>query len=278
MSEELYRELLESFSQLASNPKKDYGFLGYNPGSGFSVFVPDRPHLYRVTMDDGTFVEMAHNGRVAPIPRMRVIVHYDDQNIPFIFGVDQSWLSQFGSNVAAVANVGVHSHHRGSGMEFPIDWRLLYQLGPRQESGMTVRVVEGHFYYEGLKYFEGGIIDLTPFRPNGVQQHRWVVVCLLVTTSVTITAYAGTPVSSRFALDPSQIVEVQYPDNALPLFAVRVADNSPQIRDADFISLYGLVGSASAASSNIISVDRIITHDGNVVVDDNGKVVYDLAP
>jgi hypothetical protein len=280
MNEEVYRDLIESLSELASAPKKDYGFLGYNPGSGFSVIVPGQPYLYRVTMDDGTFVEIPHKGRVAPIPHMRVIIEYDEQKQAFIAGVDQSWVSQLGGNAAAVANIGLHSHHRGSGMEFPIDWRLLYQLGPRHESGLSVRVIGGHYYTaEGLKYFSGGVIDLTEYRPTADRSQRWVIVALDTTTSpVSLAAYAGTPVNRMVSLDLETISQITVPGTSLPLFAVALSQNAAQLRDENFVSLYGLVGSALSAEvllEDVISADRIVTHDGLVVVDEDGVVVWE---
>jgi len=276
MNEELYRELTETMREIASNKRKDYGFLGYNLGQGFSVVVPERPYLYRVTMDDGTYVEIPHRGKVAPIPRMRVVILYDDNGKPYIDGVDPDWLAAFNPNAAAMAHIGLHSHHRGSGMEFPIDWRLLYQLGPQIVANLIVRVVEGFYYFEGLRFYSGGTIDLAPHRPTSGQ--RWVVVGLNVSQPVhrlSVVASASRP--NTLSLTMNDISQIPLPSRFLPLFAVRVRFETAQLRDDDLVSLYGLVGSAGAASANSAPsiLDRIVTSGGDVVVDSiTGHVVY----
>lgn len=275
MNDDLYQQLEEALSRFAKQPSIDYGFLGYDTGTGYSVIVPNNPHLYRVVLDDGSYVELPHLGRVPPIPSARVLISYDELQKPYIVGLDNKWILEYNKNVAAVANIGLHSHHRGSGMEFPIDWRLLMQLGPRIVEKTLIQIVGGFFYYKGLRYLPTSTINVQPFIPSASQQ-RWVIVSIDATTNPpSIVMTPTTPVSTFFTLDVATIASSYTSVKGhLPLFAVRLLWNAKQVVDQDIVSLYHIVGSGGADNKEDI-LDSIVTSGGDVVVDNvTGNVVY----
>lgn len=275
-NDDLYRQLEDAFSEFAKKDRVDYGFLGYAISNDYAVIVPNQPHLYRVVLDDGTYVELPHLGRVPPIPRARVIIKYDDRNLPYIWGLDNQWILQYNKRVAAIANIGLHSHHRGSGMEFPVDWRLLYQLSPQLAQGTRLQLIGGHYYYEGSMYYlPSQVVDYSSFVPTTANAQRWVITAInTLTNPHSIINHAGSLVSTTFLLDVSTITQVNYPSSSLPLFAVRLVTRQNQIYDQDIVSLLHLVGSSGQALNKAQILESIVTDGTYVVLDQNGSVVY----
>jgi hypothetical protein len=273
--DEVIRRLEEELILFEQNQKekKDYGTLGYAVNGVPVVPVEGRPHLFHVTMNDGTMMELPHHGKVSPTYNLPVEVHYDaETGKPYIFGPDQDKLVRFLEKLGSLAGVGWHSHHRGSGQEFPIDLRLFLQLSARIVGGLVLEIQPGwYFHTEGMSYLPRTTIDLSDYAPTQVSYKCWVVVGIDLTTEEhDVIIQAGTPVPSMVELSPADILEIPFTDlGYMPLFAVRLYQNRPQINDIDIEALYNVAGLVSS-----FRVESIVTAEGEVVVDGvSGEVV-----
>lgn len=269
---DVYQDLVAELSEFSVTEKKDYATLGYSVNGVYSVTVKDRPYMYRCAMDDGAFIEVAHRGRCSPTPGLRVIIKYDDRKQPYIDGVDQVWAAQFSPHIAAVANVGLHYHTRGSGMEYPLDWRLLHQMNPRLEKGLVLRIVEGVYYKAGaLKALTAQTVDLTTSVPSVANTHRWVMVGIDVSGTVdTVSVLMGSTKSVLFPLTYTDLSGILYPSTYIPMFAVRLKFGQTQVYDENIENLFQMV------SGGFQGTDNIVTSEGSVVVGADGKVVLAL--
>ena len=161
------------------NDKPAKGKLGYTVGGEYSVSVPGNEALVYVRFDDGSFAQVYHRGRVAPIPDLPVEVGLDGTGNLVILGGDPARPGAV-AGAAGAYEVGLHSHARGSGMEFPVDARLLTPVraspeGDSPDGGLVVRVEQGAYWYGGaLRWWGGGSITLTP--PATTNQWAWMVI------------------------------------------------------------------------------------------------------
>ena len=238
---DVYDLLAKELSNFEIKPKEEFGYLGYNVDGQYSVFATNRPTHYRVVLDTGQYVEVEHRGKVQPIPGLRVIVRYDDRGVGYIHSTDATWLSSQTSAVAVSANVGPHSHHRGSGMEFPIDTRLLTNFFVKLMQGLVLQI-DGGFYYVNneLRYCKSTSIDLQSYRPSTINTHCWVLF-LIDTMTDEIIFVTGTPKTTTLALSFMDLTTIPYDKNSqIPIFAVKLRFNTTQILDSDLTMLQHL--------------------------------------
>lgn len=274
MMEDVYRRLEEEIISLneSNKPKQDFGELGYSYNGNKVVPVSGRPHLFHVTMGDGTMLEVPHHGRVSPTYGMPVVLEYDDNNMPYIVGPDQSKLTRFLEKLGSLGSVGWHSHHRGSGQEFPIDVRLFLQLSARIIGGWVLEIQPGwYFHSDGMTYLPRTTVDLTSYVPTDISYKRWVIVGLdLTEVGHPVIISMGNSVPSLIDLTPASITDIPFIDlGYMPLFAVKLYQNRPQIYDADIEALYNVAGLGRG-----FNVESIVTAEGEVVVDGvTGEVV-----
>jgi hypothetical protein len=269
----LYEEFEETLREVVSqtvNTYRDFGYLGYEVNGVFSVISPDNPAKFYVTMKDGSFKEVFHRGKVAPNPQMPVEIRYvnDDptqDRSGYIYGVNEDEIRSYSNKITASANVGIHSHHRGSGMEFPVDLRLIYQLSVRPSPGTMVVNVNSGFYFNAsnaLRWYAGGALNLTSLKPVAAAYKRWVLIGLDPATSTLVTA-ASTPVPGFATLTEAVIETLTLtPADSIPLAAVKVFQNKNSLYEMDFVALYriaAMAGAAGSGDSNLIGYPNPVT-------------------
>ncbi len=215
------------------------GRLGYTVGGEYSVSVAQNDALVYVRFDDGSFAQVYHRGRVAPIPDLPVEVGFDGAGNLVILGGDPARPGA----VAGAYEVGLHSHARGSGMEFPVDARLLTPVRASPDGGLIVRVEQGAYWYGGsLRWWSGGSIALTP--PASANQWAWIAVGIDAAAGSLVSA-TGTAVSIAAPLEPSTLPAIALA-GAIPLAAVRVAHGQTELDEAEFEDLRFPIGGRAA--------------------------------
>ncbi len=240
-----------------ANGKPVKGRLGYTVGGEYSVSVAGNEARVYVRFADGSFAQVAHRGRVAPIPDLPVEVGFDSAGNPMILGVDPQ-RPNAAAGAAGAYEVGLHSHARGSGMEFPVNTRLLTPVRASPDGGLTVRVDQGAYWYGGLlRWWSGGSLTLTP--PAGANQWAWMVVGIDAVAEAVIT-YSGSAMVVSAPLEPSIIPAISLV-GAIPLAAVRVAHGQTELDEADFEDLRFPVGIRAAAYA-LIRDEQTVGTDG----------------
>ncbi len=238
-----YQRLEKALSRLlgAETPLK--ATLGYTVGGAYTVVVPGNSACYYARFPDGSFAEVYHRGRAAPLPDLPVEIGFDSAGRMVILGADPQRAGLF----AGDHEVGIHGHARGSGMEFPIDPRLLTPLKAAPLGGLRVSVAQGA-YWDGsaLRWWAGGAVTLTP--PGSANSWAWVIVALAAGANALVSA-SGTALTTAAPLDPATIPAADL-GGAIPLAAVRVRNGQTELEEADFEDLRFVVG--GRGSSRII--------------------------
>jgi len=237
----MYQRLEEALSRvlgqvaIGAGEKPIKGTLGYTVDGVYSVSVPSNSAKYYVRFGDGSFAEVAHRGRAAPVPDLPVEVGFDSAGKMAILGGDpeQSGL------ISGAHEVGPHSHARGSGMEFAIDPRLLTPVKAEALGGLAVGVAQGAYLYgTALRWWGGGAITLTP--PAGANQWAWVLVGI-DPAAQGLVAVSGSAISVTAPLDPSTLAAIPFA-GYIPLAAVRLSHGQTELDEADFEDLRFPVG------------------------------------
>ncbi len=244
------------------NEKPAKGRLGYTVGGEYSVSVPGNDALVYVRFDDGSFAQVYHRGRVAPVPDLPVEVGLDGTGNLVIVGGDPARPGAV-AGAAGAYEVGLHSHARGSGMEFPVDARLLTPVRASPDGGLVVRVEQGAYWYGGaLRWWGGGSITLTP--PTSANQWAWIAVGIDPAAEALAVA-SGSAVSIAAPLEPSTIPAIGLM-GMIPLAAVRVAQGQTELDEADFEDLRYPVGGAQTsfgiAGYALIRDEKTVNTDG----------------
>ncbi len=224
-------------------------------GGEYSVSVAGNDALVYVRFDDGSFAQVYHRGRIAPIPDLPVEVGFDSAGNPVILGGDPARPGA----VAGAYEVGLHSHARGSGMEFPIDARLLTPVRASPDGGLVVRVAQGAYWYGGsLRWWSGGSITLTP--PASANQWAWIVIGIDPAAESLVSA-SGTAVSVAAPLEPSTLPGIVLA-RTIPLAAVRVAHGQTELDEAEFEDLRFPVGGRAPGYALIRDEKTVSTNGG----------------
>ena len=240
----MYQRLETALSRLIDGEQPIKGTLGYTIDGVYSVTVAENPAKYYVRFADGIggggFAQVYHRGRVSPVPDLPVEVGFDSAGNLVILGGDPARGELFDGG----HEVGPHSHARGSGMEFPIDPRLLTPVKAAPLTGLTVDVAQGAYWYGGsLRWWGGGTITLTP--PASANRWAWVVIGLDPAAG-TLAAVSGTAVVVSAPLEPSTIPAISF--DGLPLAAVRLRNGQTELDESEFEDLrYPLVSAAWCA-------------------------------
>jgi hypothetical protein len=213
------------------------GVLGYTDSDGvYAVKEPGNSALYRVRIDNRSFVTAYHNGRCNPDPDLAVWLEIDDMGRYIINSVDITLANIENRDNPSQVFTAPHSHGRGSGMEFPIDPRLLSAFQIRPISGLQIYINGGAYQYEGQwKWFGGDTIDLTTYVPSSANKHRWAVLTLDHPTS-TIVVKTGTEQSITSPLTLEQIESITV--TGIPIGAVRLRNGQTSILETDLEALH----------------------------------------
>lgn len=239
--DELTRAIEEHDAQFQPKPIRQRGQLGYTVDSVYSIIEPSDRAQYRVRLDNKSFVTAYHNGKCAPQPDLSVWVVQDELGRYHIESVDVTNVSSTNPNNPSQAFTAPHSHGRGSGLEFPIDPRLLSAFQIRPIGGLQVYVNGGAYKYEGKwKWFGGDTLDLTASVPSSASLQRWAVLTLDHATS-TITVKNGATQSIVSPLTIEQIEAVTV--TGIPIGAVRLRYGQTSVTETDMEALHILVDS-----------------------------------
>lgn len=232
----LEQELVDFLTTPPAKPKSLAGYLGYPVDDVFDVVVPEDTSKYRIYSETGEFVEAYHCNKAAPHPGLRVFFEWDaDLEGLAITGIDQRYARTFAGEFAGSLSAGPHSHEIGSGLEFPIDDRLLAKLQLRVFAGLTIEITPGpYFDTTGLKWWPGGTLDLTSYVPGSASTWAWVVIGINPATPALV-AVAGTARSVVQALDESAIPTVGFNwTDHVQLAAVRLRNGQTELVENDF--------------------------------------------
>jgi hypothetical protein len=212
------------------------GTLGYTVDGVYQVTVAENPAKYYVRFAEGNFAQVYHRGRVAPVPDLPVEVGTDSAGNAVILGGDPDRAGLFdGSH-----EVGPHSHARGSGMEFPVDPRLLTPVRAAPLGGLRVSVAQGAYLHGGsLRWWGGGAITLTP--PASANQWAWTVIGLDAEAG-TLVAISGAALTVVAPHEPATKPAIWNVTPAIPLAAVRVRHGQTELDEDDFEELRWPVG------------------------------------
>ena len=192
--------------------------------------VAENAAKYYVRFAEGNFAQVYHRGRVAPVPDLPVEVGTDSAGNPVILGGDPDRAGLFdGSH-----EVGPHSHARGSGLEFPVDLRLLTPVKAAPLTGLQVGVAQGAYLHgASLRWWGGGAITLTP--PASANQWRWTMIALDVEAGALL-ALNGTAQVVTAPLDRATIPSLGL-SGAIPLAALRLRNGQTELDEDDFEDL-----------------------------------------
>ncbi len=218
------------------------GILGYADSNGvYAVKEPTDTAQYRVRLDNRSFVTAYHNGVCAPTPDLAVWLEIDELGRYIIRKVDLTVAITSNRDNPSQVFTAPHSHGRGSGMEFPIDPRLLSPFQIRVVSGLQVYINGGAYQYEGQwKWFGGDTIDLTSSIPGAANRHRWVVFVLDHPTS-TINLVLGALQATTSPLTLEQIESITV--TGIPVGAIRLKYGQTAILETDMEALHILAHS-----------------------------------
>lgn len=264
-------ELERAISTALGQSQRVRGVLGFNIQGTYSVIVPNEPNKFYVRVVTGEVVKAFHRSRVPPTPDLPVFVVTDKRGATEIVDVDWTRaIMQFGAQ-ASTMGVGIHTHARFSGMEFPVDGRLLASIRARMMGNLTIGFDSGIYSAGGvLRWWSGSTtIDLTSHRPSSGMQQRWVIVSIDTTSTPTLVATDGTDQPTAVPLTMEQMVSLvdSLDLNHVPLLAVKLRGGQATIVELDVESLINIhaVNPASGIAIN----------DGTVTVDPAVQLTFD---
>jgi hypothetical protein len=234
----MYQRLESALGRLVGGErdKPSKGTLGYTVDGVYRVTVAENAAKYYVRFAEGNFAQVYHRGRVAPVPDLPVEVGIDSAGNAVILGGDPDRVGMFdGSH-----EVGPHSHARGSGLEFPVDTRLLTPIKAAPLGGLVVGVAQGATLHGGsLRWWGGGAITVTA--PGSANQWRWTVIGLDAEAG-SLVAINGAAISVVAPLDVATIPAIWGASPAIALAAVRVRNGQTELDEDDFEDLRWPVG------------------------------------
>ncbi len=263
-------ELEDALVSLVNKPQRQRGQLGYLVRGVYSVITPD-PTKFYVRLASGELVLAAHRSRVPPLQDLDVWVVRKGGNRVEIEDVDwdKAYL-KFG-NFAATLGVGLHTHVRFSGLEFPVDTRLLAPLQLRW-SGVVVSLNPGFYSAAGELYWWDGTqtLDLTT-SGFGVPGYTWQVL-VLDTTSLPHVLTVGA--TSELYANLTDLTSDQLPDlvnalddSQLPVAAVRLRNGATALYENAVESLLDLWVFSDAPGSLSELHDVVDAHLTDLLLD-----------
>lgn len=279
----IYRNLRRSFQSEVQRDKPLFGELGYAVDGEFRVVHrPDNPYRYRVRVESGEFLILNHDGNVAPVPNMRVELHYVKGTSPArnklkIKGPDAEWAARLNVQAQSNLHVGIHSHHWGSGNEFPVHPLMLSEFQVRRQGNFVIELSSGNYLESGNAFhFPLSTVDLSSLKPSP-NKARWVVVGVDTENHTTYVQPLpeDLPVNAG---ELSDIVPQVITAKRLPVAALLLYGNNNDVNWQDIHSLLFLSfqrSGSSGAGSGIIGdvLDAIVVHDNAIVFHDN-NILY----
>ena len=268
-----YDGLRDDLEELTEVEETDFGELGFTVDGVYRVIVQGNPHKYHVRLRDGTRLEAMHKGACPAIPDLPVEIDYDQFRRPFIIAPDKNQIESFTADLGITANyeVGLHSHHRGSGMEFPVDWRLFYQFNPQLSENYEIVFNEGWFIHNNTyEYFAGQTIDFAGDLPSANGLSRWVVVYLNPTGVTTVLERdLGPEVQNLSGLtknDLESIIDIS--TSRIPICGVKLKTPSTRLEDRNIESLIPMMSLGSTTTDRgviVVSEGDVVTQNGRVL-------------
>lgn len=261
-----YSRFDTEMEQVTKDPEPLFGQLGYSINGKYQIYVDGHPEKYYVRFPDGTFQECYHRGRVAPQPDLPVEVLYNRQGLPYINDFDVKLAEEYSPGNSYTFGVGPHSHHRFSGMEFPIDLRLIYQLNCRAVGGMVVEVLPGFYAWDNqLHHWNGGQIDLTSYQPATTSYHRWAIVGIDPSVPE-ISVETSAEQLGLNELVKSDLESFTFlSDGKIPLVAVQLRNPQNYLAESDFESLLNIT--VQNGSGGSFDASTILHDEGYIMID-----------
>ena len=261
MTNPIYDDLQNALEEAIPEDKVLYGTLGFTVKGQYAVVVPESTHLYRVVMDDGSFQEIPHKGSCSPTPGLRVEIQYDRFDKPYISGVEDNANAATNPTTAGQYYVAHHSHGRGSGMEFPIDLRLVNQFYVELQGGLEIYIRPGFYYYNSeLRYWNGGYVNVGSAIPSQASSYKWTMLCFDAETE-SMTLLEGATLNFLVeSIGPERIVEIDVLSKGLiPICAIQLKKGMQDVVDEQIVSLFDMLPSF-ALQSDPVQLSQITTN------------------
>lgn len=238
--------------------------LGKKETDGSWTFaVPGKPAAWcYVTIMSGHDITVSTAiCRLPHVGGLEVYVSKDLDGNRVVTGAVESSLIEVTDNTNTAGLVTQHTHAIGSGLEYPIEERRLNEgrVHPTSPASLSVRVEPFDYVYLGMrKYYAGGTLDLTSYRPGTANQHRWVLVGLNPTDS-TLTAESGTATASSIPLTRATLASITF-DGLIPLAGVKLKNGQTSISaESSFAAarpIAWITGSTSSSAGDVWDVDK----------------------
>lgn len=268
---EFWREFAEAVRTVEDESWKA-GRLGIRENSLVSFHVTGRPNFVYVRrgMEGELGIIQARNDGCVLRYDLPVLVRQEHGE--WVCRTDGSRLASFGD----VGAVGPHTHAERSGLEYEVPAKWLQPGRVRPLTGMTVKVNDFFYYYQGdTKYYAGENLDLTANKPVTAGHWRWVVVCMNPATNTAI-AVNGTSQSTSVPLDKSAIAAIAIGDY-LPLGGVRVKNSDTKLGDItryeDAHEWFNRGGVSAEEVQDIVGAFFVDSADLDVTYDDAGNTI-----
>jgi hypothetical protein len=194
---------------------------------------PEYYHYVRVVQGSETTVIAAINLTVGRIPDQAVIVDRTQTGEHVVVGLDEESLGDFaGSAAPYVGGAGIHTHRIGFGNEDMVEGRRLEPGLVHADDALTVYIEPFHYVWQTVrKYWPGGLLDLTSYRPATANTWRWVLVCVAPSDN-SATAVAGTDYSTISELTDDILADISAP-GLIPLDGVKLREGQTSIDEED---------------------------------------------
>ncbi len=217
-SRDMIRRIIGEGTRRAQGASQQRGFLGEPLGNGqfdFEGLKPGRMLARLVQGPDDTVTGIVEviNERVARNPAIRIILDKNKDGEWFVVGRDHNYsMESTGDNPGLLTGVGPHSHRIGFGLEDLVEFRRFEPglVHVDTNLGLLVFVEAFPYRHDGVdKYWAGGTIDLTSYRPTTTLYFGWVRVGLNPATN-TLVAVKGTEYATETSLTIADLLGIAF--------------------------------------------------------------------
>jgi hypothetical protein len=230
-----------------SRPVTLSGLIGDKNDDGtYTIQVNGQPGFVyvRARYDDGAGgVVVAYNGKVEARPDLPVLMTMNETGVLTIVGVDYAQLDNYYEGGAAESTgVGPHHHNLGSGLEDLVEGLrfmpgLVHCHKVAGVFGLLVYIEPFAYEYGGvLKYWPGGSLDLTSYRPATASKQAWVIIGVNPVTNAAA-AKTGSEYALAVPLRPADTSGIDF-SGRIPLAGIKLKNGQTTINNfANFCDL-----------------------------------------
>lgn len=265
---DLYKVLEEELRLSRAPSKPERGNLGYKFGGSYKITNPTRKSEYFVRITNVGVLSVPHHNRVSPVPDLPVLIQTDANGGRYISSVDYTAIEEVGNGYTPSYEMQLHGHERLSGMEYPVDLRLIDNLKVKYVPGSLITYISGGRYdYNGKLYWwssQDGY-DLFSHVP-GSNLQRWVI--LGINPTVEPHAMVGVGSDTYPAADDlstSVLTDVAFEElGYIAIAAVKLKSGQTSVREEHFYSLGSIVGARGYAGASDEGGDSQVTGVGGI--------------